>query len=98
MGEQPEGRAARSTPPGATSGLPRRSPAERAASAAPPPLNCYASGVGPYGVYDMCGNTWDWCPTESEPGRSRAPSCAVRPPRSTTPQQTCSTTTPAFAA
>ncbi|MDL4776363.1 SUMF1/EgtB/PvdO family nonheme iron enzyme [Actinomadura xylanilytica] len=33
------------------------------------PVDCYASGVSPYGVYDMCGNTWDWCATESEPGR-----------------------------
>ena len=33
------------------------------------PVDCYASGVSPYGVYDMCGNTWDWCSTESEPGR-----------------------------
>ncbi|GAA1859350.1 hypothetical protein GCM10009736_27920 [Actinomadura bangladeshensis] len=33
------------------------------------PVDCYASGVSPYGVYDMCGNTWDWCSTETEPGR-----------------------------
>ncbi|WP_231336122.1 SUMF1/EgtB/PvdO family nonheme iron enzyme [Actinomadura graeca] len=33
------------------------------------PVDCYASGVRPYNVYDMCGNTWDWCSTESEPGR-----------------------------
>ncbi|MEV5576644.1 SUMF1/EgtB/PvdO family nonheme iron enzyme [Spirillospora sp. NPDC052269] len=23
------------------------------------PVDCYASGVSPYGVYDMCGNTWE---------------------------------------
>ncbi|WP_067485567.1 SUMF1/EgtB/PvdO family nonheme iron enzyme [Actinomadura hibisca] len=33
------------------------------------PVNCYASGVSPYGVYDMCGNTWEWCATESTSGR-----------------------------
>lgn len=33
------------------------------------PVDCYASGVSPYGVYDMCGNTWEWCSTESSPGR-----------------------------
>jgi transcriptional regulator with XRE-family HTH domain len=33
------------------------------------PVDCYASGVSSYGVYDMCGNTWDWCSTESTPGR-----------------------------
>lgn len=32
------------------------------------PVNRYHSGVSPYGVYDLCGNTWEWCSTETEPG------------------------------
>ncbi|NJP50869.1 SUMF1/EgtB/PvdO family nonheme iron enzyme [Streptomyces sp. SBST2-5] len=33
------------------------------------PVTRYHSGVSPYGVYDMCGNAWEWTSTHSEPGR-----------------------------
>ena len=33
------------------------------------PVDRYQSGVSPYGVYDLCGNVWEWFDTESRPGR-----------------------------
>lgn len=33
------------------------------------PVARYQSGASPYGVSDLCGNTWEWCSTEEEPGR-----------------------------
>ena len=32
-------------------------------------VDCYQSGVSPYGVFDLCGNIWEWCSTETKPGR-----------------------------
>ena len=32
-------------------------------------VNCYQSGVSPYGVFDLCGNIWEWCSTETRPSR-----------------------------
>jgi formylglycine-generating enzyme required for sulfatase activity len=33
------------------------------------PVDRYHSGVSSYGVYDLCGNVWEWCRTETDPGR-----------------------------
>ncbi|NUR01399.1 MAG: SUMF1/EgtB/PvdO family nonheme iron enzyme [Streptomyces sp.] len=33
------------------------------------PVTRYQSGVSEYGVFDLCGNVWEWCATETEPGR-----------------------------
>ncbi|MGI8335748.1 SUMF1/EgtB/PvdO family nonheme iron enzyme [Actinomadura scrupuli] len=44
------------------------------------PVDRYHSGVSPYGVYDLCGNTWEWLSTESEPGRHELKGSAFTSP------------------
>ena len=44
------------------------------------PVTRYQSGVSPYGVFDLCGNTWEWCATESESGRHELKGSAFRSP------------------
>ncbi|MFF4038379.1 SUMF1/EgtB/PvdO family nonheme iron enzyme [Streptomyces sp. NPDC001816] len=63
------------------------------------PVSRYQSGVSPYGVFDLCGNTWEWCGTETEPGRHELKGSAFTSPFTrAAPTPPCPTTTPVSAA
>ena len=44
------------------------------------PVDRYQSGVSPYGVYDLCGNTWEWCQDETNDGRHELKGSAFTSP------------------
>ncbi|MEU2426873.1 SUMF1/EgtB/PvdO family nonheme iron enzyme [Streptomyces sp. NPDC007851] len=43
------------------------------------PVGRYQSGVSPYGVYDLCGNTWEWCSTQTKPAVMSVPDGDAEP-------------------
>ncbi|MEW2301948.1 SUMF1/EgtB/PvdO family nonheme iron enzyme [Streptomyces sp. NPDC006655] len=43
------------------------------------PVGRYQSGVSPYGVYDLCGNTWEWCATQTKPAVMSVPDDSAEP-------------------
>ncbi|MFF3426860.1 SUMF1/EgtB/PvdO family nonheme iron enzyme [Streptomyces sp. NPDC002602] len=44
------------------------------------PVSRYQSGASPFGAYDLCGNAWEWCVTESSPGRRELKGSAFTSP------------------
>ncbi|MGI5341293.1 formylglycine-generating enzyme family protein [Streptomyces sp. CA-181903] len=44
------------------------------------PVSRYRSGASPFGVYDLCGNVWEWCATSSAPGRHELKGSAFTSP------------------
>jgi formylglycine-generating enzyme required for sulfatase activity len=41
------------------------------ASGGTTPVKAYPEGRSPFGVYDLCGNTWEWTESERTDGRTR---------------------------
>ncbi|MGW5687814.1 SUMF1/EgtB/PvdO family nonheme iron enzyme [Nonomuraea sp. NPDC003754] len=44
------------------------------------PVSRYHSGTSPYGIYDLCGNTWEWLNTPTTPGRQELKGSAFTSP------------------
>ena len=44
------------------------------------PVDGYQSGASPYGVYDLCGNTWEWTATSTTEGRYQLKGSAFTSP------------------
>lgn len=44
------------------------------------PVGRYHSGVSPYGIYDLCGNVWEWCATATQHDRRELKGSAFTSP------------------
>jgi formylglycine-generating enzyme required for sulfatase activity len=44
------------------------------------PVDRYHSGVSPFGVYDLCGNVWEWCVNQTAPHRFQLKGSAFTSP------------------
>lgn len=49
--------------------LPNRCNAWETGVGSTTPVGRYIRGASPYGVYDLCGNVWEWCETQRVPHR-----------------------------